>query len=803
MKIKRLEIVGAIPFKDGVAIDWSDAQSVAVVGDNGSGKSTLLDCICLALYGTAPNSVSSTGGKSSGVIYEIFPTKNGKIDYEFWLGSKHYKIVRLINGASQKQTAFLYEDGKALSDGKISEFPAALAKVWPVSEELFLASIYATQKGKGSFTSMDEKTARALLDDVLGLGVYDRDLEATVEEQKRVEQHIAIEERGLAVLGESVGVDVLEVQRKTKEGEKSDIETAIKENRGRVADLQKAKATLEAGSPDLDVLRRRAAECAELLGNSEELVKERKKRIEKNQTGLLDQADAIYAAVERAQVIRKERQAAAAKLAEVEAQPVDDEPVRVAEKALEVKRASVEAQRKQLEEAARTATTGHTAAIEAASKVRQAQSMRCVELESLQRSLTEAQKSAGLLGEVPCSGDPMSEQCKLLASARKVREGIPMIEAMVEGSKAEAARLEEELAKAEALADAAGELAKERGDAYQAFDSSAMIATEEAALADARARLKEAADTRQSAVTEARAVVAKLDAEAEQVAELAGKAELLAGAKERIDDYQAEIDQATAQIERLTKEKAEIEARLSTEDVAAKLDELSGQIGAIEAAIEKLSNDRDAVAGEVTNLAAKIEAEKMSEEKRVAIRAELDKLKSRHGLLKILRRGLGPQGARALIIDAAGPAISRTINALLSECYGDRYQVVIRTQRETGKGDMKEALQLRVYDSVDGVETLVQNKSGGQAAFIGEAISLGLAVFRRQQTSAEIKTLIRDETTSALTDANGALYMTMLRKAVSMAGFDQVVFVTHKGFIAESADAILQLGGGKARWKGE
>ncbi|MCB1305687.1 MAG: endonuclease, partial [Leptospiraceae bacterium] len=91
-----------------------------------------------------------------------------------------------------------------------------------------------------------------------------------------------------------------------------------------------------------------------------------------------------------------------------------------------------------------------------------------------------------------------------------------------------------------------------------------------------------------------------------------------------------------------------------------------------------------------------------------------------------------------------------------------------------------------------------QNKSGGEQAVIVEAISLGLALYKRQHSNADLLTLIRDETTAALTDENALLYLKMLRKAVSLGGFRQVLFVSHKTCLSELSDAIIRVGDGAA-----
>jgi ABC-type lipoprotein export system ATPase subunit len=66
----------------------------------------------------------------------------------------------------------------------------------------------------------------------------------------------------------------------------------------------------------------------------------------------------------------------------------------------------------------------------------------------------------------------------------------------------------------------------------------------------------------------------------------------------------------------------------------------------------------------------------------------------------------------------------------------------------------------------------------------------------RQGESIRYETLFRDETVGALDAANGKEYVLMLRRAMDLGGFHQVVFICHTPLVWELADTTISVGGG-------
>jgi exonuclease SbcC len=92
---------------------------------------------------------------------------------------------------------------------------------------------------------------------------------------------------------------------------------------------------------------------------------------------------------------------------------------------------------------------------------------------------------------------------------------------------------------------------------------------------------------------------------------------------------------------------------------------------------------------------------------------------------------------------------------------------------------------------------LVDELSGGRFVLVNEAVNLGIAICNmRQGESIRYEALFRDETVGALDAFNGKEYVRMLRRAMDLGGFYQVIFVCHTPLVWELADAILSVSGG-------
>jgi len=164
-----------------------------------------------------------------------------------------------------------------------------------------------------------------------------------------------------------------------------------------------------------------------------------------------------------------------------------------------------------------------------------------------------------------------------------------------------------------------------------------------------------------------------------------------------------------------------------------------------------------------------------------------------------LAKAFGSDEIQLCEIQSAGPAVSSLVNALLEGCFDNKFEVRFRTQRlkADGRGFVDD-FDIEVRNKMLDRTCLVDELSGGQFVLVNEAVNLGIAIYNmRQGDGIRHETLFRDETVGALDTKNGREYVRMLRHAMDVGGFYQVIFVCHAPQIWEMADRVLRVEGGK------
>jgi exonuclease SbcC len=180
------------------------------------------------------------------------------------------------------------------------------------------------------------------------------------------------------------------------------------------------------------------------------------------------------------------------------------------------------------------------------------------------------------------------------------------------------------------------------------------------------------------------------------------------------------------------------------------------------------------------------------------VEAELATARAEQEDYNYLARVFGPDEIQLCEIQAAGPQVSILVNSLLEGCFDNKFEIRFRTQRPKadGKG-MVDDFDVEVRNKNLDRTCLVDELSGGQFVLVNEAVNLGIAIYNmRQGEGIRYETLFRDETVGALDAVNGREYVRMLRRAMDLGGFHQVIFICHTPLVWELADAVLSVGRG-------
>ncbi len=189
-------------------------------------------------------------------------------------------------------------------------------------------------------------------------------------------------------------------------------------------------------------------------------------------------------------------------------------------------------------------------------------------------------------------------------------------------------------------------------------------------------------------------------------------------------------------------------------------------------------------------------------EKRLQIlEQELSLVRQERDDWEYLARVFGADEIQLLEIQSAGPELSELVNDLLEGCLDNKFEVRFRTQRPRADGrgfvdDFDVEVRNKSLDRTFTVDEL----SGGQFVLVNEALNLGIAMYNaRKGEGIRYEMLFRDETIGALDHHNGLEYVRMLRRAMEIGGFYQVVFISHTPGVWELADRVVEVKDGRVK----
>lgn len=764
---------------------------VALVGRNGSGKTTLLEAVPAALWGMLP---SKAKGKS---LFDYANARDAFVELRFG----PTRIRRTIDATARKTEAFAWEGEEPLVDGKISTFQLWAESLFG-SSRLFLASVFAAQNRRGSILELPRADRRELFFELLELGRYEA-LRASCAGKAE-----ALQIRAVEVRNERARIVESLTQRPALEESRDGWATkrALAEERERQADreLDQARGAVrarEAAAASLEGLKRTFREATTAHSEAGRRHDRRLAEAQTTEERLgedLDRAQAeLQVAEGRPGRIDAEQDV---KRKEIE---VDAASCRATVQDAAVIRAAV----LEVPKLEKRVGEGLDALRKAAELALESQALGSFRggLEAREHA---AEKRLDLRVRVPCtkaeawyadadaetlSGDlvELAATCPLLEDARNAGEELEAVRA--------------EIVEHDAKTAAQGELLEEA--ALEAADVRAGTDQLRGGLNNARAQ----AD-RLGVLEAAEAYLERLDRNAEALeAEHARRkteaVQAFVGAAARIvrledalvehktesdvglDESLADRKKASAGVALAHDALREAEAKLETGEAP--------DVGPLEQALQEAKRDGLEASEKIGAVAGRL--------------GELDDLEARLDLLptdlddeladwRLLERAFGPNGIPNLLVDAAGPEVAELTNRLLAECWGGRFQIEFRTLKELKKkrGEYREDFSIKVLDGP--AERDVEDLSGGERAVLGEALGLACAIFNGRKSGIDWKTLFRDETAGALDPESARAYVSMLRRALEVGRFDQIVFIAHNPEVYEAADAQVFVADGAVSW---
>ncbi len=276
--------------------------------------------------------------------------------------------------------------------------------------------------------------------------------------------------------------------------------------------------------------------------------------------------------------------------------------------------------------------------------------------------------------------------------------------------------------------------------------------------------------------------------------------EELQAVEARRDERQKSLDRLNqARSEIITEEIRKKESALSAfADLDSKMQASRREIENADRLIVSCRHERDGLIARQAQIKQRQEQMEAAQTRLAQVEAELGATRIEQEDYTYLARVFGPDEIQLCEIQAAGPEVSILVNSLLEGCFDNKFEIRFRTQRPKadGKG-MVDDFDVEVRNKNLDRTCLVDELSGGQFVLVNEAVNLGIAIHNmRQGEGIRYETLFRDETVGALDVANGKEYVRMLRRAMDLGGFHQVIFICHTPLVWELADQILTVGDG-------
>jgi exonuclease SbcC len=276
---------------------------------------------------------------------------------------------------------------------------------------------------------------------------------------------------------------------------------------------------------------------------------------------------------------------------------------------------------------------------------------------------------------------------------------------------------------------------------------------------------------------------------------------------EELRAVEARRDERLKALERLDQGGAEVTAELARKESAlSAFADLDGKMQASRRETENTDRlivssrrERDSLIARQAQIKQRLEQLEAARTRLAQVEAELGAARTEQEDYSYLSRVFGPDEIQLCEIQAAGPQVSILVNSLLEGCFDNKFEIRFRTQRPKadGKG-MVDDFDVEVRNKNLDRTYLVDELSGGQFVLVNEAVNLGIAIYNmRQGEGIRYETLFRDETVGALDAANGKEYVRMLRRAMDLGGFHQVIFICHTPLVWELSDRILSVGDGR------
>lgn len=724
-----------------------------ITGKNGVGKSYIIDSILLALYGE-----SSKGGEKELDNYRPDNgAPEGEVKHIFEHSGNIYQAEWKRNFAKSKTVSKLLinkeKDKWENVGGKgVKETKKAVENLVKLDFSASTNSYIVLQKDMESFANLTDLGRKEFYAQALRLGVYDqidelerkkmdkslKELAGIEKEIKTLEDTIACKEHFDSGKSQNTA-NITQVQSDITSAEAA-INTLTERLAGRGAieeKLRGCKTQEEGERKKVADLEARISVIRKAISHAEQKIAEQKKIL--SLEGDIEQACEIEESLAANIHEWNEKQCEHAKLKDT---------------LMALERRQAEWEKAHAEEKTRLNKNQATW-----------EQQQARERAQLETQIQQAQGQDALINEVPCVMDPeMSQQCKLLANAWKVRDGLG---ALQESLAQVNSRVSPHIPPLQELAAKISPYPPQIGEAQMDLD---MCGYDGQAHETAHKQLAEI--QKLSRMEDALAGAKQREAELQ---------EQIGQSRTEITSLEQETEQAVARIVEISKEKAEYSTQLND------LSPLSFDLIQKQVDIKKLREREAELSVEKGKIETNLERIAKAEADLQRINEQTKDSRRLVQMGEMLRKACNKKGGvPALIIENSLPQIEAKTNLFLEGVQNGRFQIRFDTQPEVkSSGELSEGCKIVVMDN--GRERPYKTYSGAEAFLLNFGLRIGNSLFLAHRAGAEIKFLVIDEGLGSLDQDNLQAVKEAIQRAADI--FGKVLLITH---IQELWDAFPQ-----------
>ena len=736
--------------KDVPTLYLEGVHIACLCGANGHGKSSLLDAMTWALWGDAVH-------KPQEELVHL-GEQDMRVELEFLAGGteaqggQRYRVIRRYArgrgpraGATSLELHLSTGDGgfRSVSGNSVRETESAIEKLVGMDYTTFVNSAFLVQGRADEFTTKRPAERQRVLGAILGLDLYERLQERARQKARELAAQVQQLQGQVQAWSQELA------RRPEYEAELPLVQAALDKARAELVVAEQQIATVR---EQVDTLRRRRQELEE-LGRQRDAARQELQTLQAQAAHHSQRVGSWEALVARETEIVQ----AYGRLVELRRR--DEELNRLVEPyaRLQERRGPLQSRLESgpsLEQALAEAQ-GLLQGIEEQQTAWQAQRTELQEAQVQQQTLQAEnqrlrQEMDGLRQKVDmlAQGDA---RCPLCGTALGVG-GKEHIQAEYE-------------TQGKALADQHRQNAATLRDLESRHRvGTATLEREEKELVENRRRLHGRIATTNHRLEEARKAPAELDVVAQELAQLgydpAGHKEVkgniqklaqsedehrsLRGAVEGLPKERENLGRVMALAQRRQEAIAQAEQRMSAAHLEVQaLQSLEQQLASLVASLSRHQSGQQEQVSRRGFLEARLKEYMDTESKIAEAESALKAASQEREVFDQLAIAFGRTGVQALLVEAAIPELEAEANRLLARMTDNTMHLKLETQRESGRGEPVETLEIKVSDPL-GTRSY-ETFSGGEAFRINLALRIGLSKLLAHRAGAPLPTLFIDE----------------------------------------------------------